>query len=379
MLKYLGKAGAFELTNCSNTSHEFSVLVMAPELDLQKNVGRKLTKRRKPLRASSVQYPERFKEGEDAQDDVTATNGKPAQYMNQSVFSMIAAAGSKTDFNARFEGESSDSEEDQESSILPAFVEERSANTSFEEHSAKHEATVPRGWSGRQQAKSAESEGPPLLPKLKLRTAKEKCYMSQSALLPPRESSSFRESPKGITPRDAPLMSKMLEAQAELVPSTPFAEINIASSKDSGAVGIEQGSVSLATRLMEIFSFERPEEVISGKGSNTTLTSLSLADGICRISMLAPAKRSIARLHVYHTKAHLFFWISAKEVGELVQIIRGAVLYTYTKPEYRRQVWLSVEERTTEPKVPPLLVYIERGCHVVLYRPLRSLFPKWEY
>ena len=92
---------------------------MAPEQDSGKRLGRKLLKKRKPQRGSSVQYPERLKVGEDVHEDVTAAKGMPAQQMNQSVFSMIAAAGSKVDFNARFEDESSDSEYENELSALP--------------------------------------------------------------------------------------------------------------------------------------------------------------------------------------------------------------------------------------------------------------------
>lgn len=92
---------------------------MAPEQDSGKKVGRKLIKKRKPQRSSSLQYPERLKVGNDEHEDVTAAKGMPAQQMNQSVFSMIAAAGSKVDFNARFEDGSSESEEETDPSSLP--------------------------------------------------------------------------------------------------------------------------------------------------------------------------------------------------------------------------------------------------------------------
>lgn len=92
---------------------------MALEQDSGKRLGRKLTKKRKPQRSSSLQYPERLNVGNDEHEDVTTAKGMPAQQMNQSVFSMIAAAGSKVDFNARFEDGSSDSEEETELSTLP--------------------------------------------------------------------------------------------------------------------------------------------------------------------------------------------------------------------------------------------------------------------
>src|SRR5437773_1129309 len=85
---------------------------MAPVDELKKRTSVKLSKKKRGPR-QSVDIPERFRDGEDAQDDVTAPRGNSAQYiMNQSVFSMIAAAGSKVDFHSRFDGDSSESEEE---------------------------------------------------------------------------------------------------------------------------------------------------------------------------------------------------------------------------------------------------------------------------
>ena len=243
---------------------------MAPDYDLHKMLGRKLTKKRKPLRASSVQYPARLKEGEDAQEDVTATKGEPAQHLNQSVFSMIAAAGSKVDFNARFEDEeSSDSDDEIQASASPGDGEEPSNHPRTQiqvdpQRDGNHLRTEP----SRPQGQSAEPRSLPSLPKLDLRTTKEKKYMSQSLRLPSSEVLSQRDSPVGVTPRDAPVMSMMLEARAELTPSTPLLD-----TKNAGVVDVDQdlpigkeAPTSLGTRLMEIFGFERPEEVVSGNG-----------------------------------------------------------------------------------------------------------------
>ena len=226
---------------------------MAPQEDLPKHVGRKLTKRRKPVRTSSVQYPDRLKEGDDLNEDVTAPKGQSGQYMNQSVFSMIAAAGSKVDFHARFEGESSDSEDDDQASSKPPVIEEQ--------WERRKDDSVTRLKSKRQQGKSVEGRGFRHLPKLNLKTIKEKNYMSQSVWLPSKNVSSEAESPKGVTPRDAPVMGKMLEAQATLNPSIPLSDIEERLPEDDKDVGSPTG---LRTRLMEIFGFESPEEVISG-------------------------------------------------------------------------------------------------------------------
>jgi hypothetical protein len=83
---------------------------MPSETDLKKRVGRKLTKKRREGHEATMNIPERFRDGDDADDDITAMPGNNP-YMNQSVFGMIAAAGSQVDFNARFDAQSSDEED----------------------------------------------------------------------------------------------------------------------------------------------------------------------------------------------------------------------------------------------------------------------------
>ena len=239
---------------------------MAPQHDLPKMVGRKLTKKRKPLRASSVQYPARLKEGEDAQEDVTAAKGEPAQHMNQSVFSMIAASGSKVDFNARFEEEeSSNSDDEPQASPITDEVEEHSnhphTRTKLDE---KHEGNISTGKPRRPWAESVEYRGLRSLPKLDLRTIKEQKYMSQSLCLPSSEDLNQYGSLTGVTPRDVPVMSMMLEAQAELSPPTSPMEIGNVRTEDSHFAVGEDVPTGLMVRLMEIFGFDKPEVVVSG-------------------------------------------------------------------------------------------------------------------
>ena len=238
---------------------------MAPEHDLYRMVGRKLTKSRKPLRASSVQYPARLNEGEDVQDDVTAAQGEPVRHMNQSLFSMIAAAGSKVDFNARFEEESSDSDDENQASLVSAHVEEQSNTTRTQKLFNKlHEDNLSSGDLVGPLGKSAEPTDLRSLPKLDLRTIEEKNYMSRSLHLQSSEVWREHDSPTGFTPRDAPVMSMMLEAEAELTPSTPLQDIKRTSVEDTQTNLGKEAPTSLRTRLMEIFGFERPEEVVSG-------------------------------------------------------------------------------------------------------------------
>jgi len=301
---------------------------MAPEHDVQKRVGRKLTKKRKPVRASSVQYPERLRVGDDAHEDVTAATDKPAQYMNQSLFSMIAAAGSKTDFHARFEGEGSDSEDDQEISTLPLTIEEQVATASTEEHLEKEdEEAVVKAKSARRQSKSAERRGLRPLPKLKLSTAREKNYMSQSILLPPKESLSLRESPKGVTPRDAPVMGKMLEAQAELSPAAQSSGINEGAPENLGLAEGKGGPASLATRLKEIFGFERPEEVISGVSNSRKATLWNFVDKFVEYPCWL-LQSVLLQGYLYITQKHICFfgYLPKKSVSCISRLLQQPTL-----------------------------------------------------
>ncbi|KAI4204739.1 MAG: hypothetical protein LQ346_001563 [Caloplaca aetnensis] len=230
----------------------------------EKRARRKLVKKNMPQRHASMHFPERLRYGDDAHDDVTAADGKPAQHMNQSIFSMIAAAGSKTNFHARFEDESSDSEDNHENAKDPAGVAARHTHISAHLLAGEgHEPTESRTEEGGKHAEAVGRRHPRIsLPRLKLKTQKERNYMSQSSYLPSvRHDSSF-ESPRQVTPRDAPVMSQMLAAQARLDPSLEVPEepqsvpaLHHTTSAD--------GSATIADRLMEIFGFEAPEEVIS--------------------------------------------------------------------------------------------------------------------
>ena len=236
---------------------------MHSERDSKERVRRKLTKRRKPQRHPSVQYPERLKEGEDAQEDVTAAKGKPAQYANQSVFSMIAAAGSKADFHSRFDDESSDSDEELQEGA-PGVKRHASTIPPSQRTLDQHEHVVDKAAQSRHSQKSHEPSLLPSLPKLNLKTIKDQKHASQSSLPLSPEQPSASESPRRATPRDAPVMSRMLEAEAQLDTSTELTGPKREILEDPEQVELGAGKSSLAKRLKEIFGFATAEEVISG-------------------------------------------------------------------------------------------------------------------
>jgi sterol 3beta-glucosyltransferase len=241
-----------------------NITTMPPEEGLKKRVGRKLTKRRKEGHQVTMEIPERFMDGDDAEEDCTAPKGQNV-YMNQSVFGMIAAAGSKVDFNARFEGQSSDDDDEsgepspQESSQAASQISSKTRQDSTSTKPEKHK----RKLSSHKLLRS--------LPQLSLRPSKSKRYADGQVPGSPLEGSTRDSSPQPESPSieitrttsRAPVMGQMLEAQAELSSRPSFdsrRSSDIQQRLDAG----ETEASSLAKRLMEIFQFEKPEEVIEG-------------------------------------------------------------------------------------------------------------------
>jgi sterol 3beta-glucosyltransferase len=243
---------------------------MAPvEEDLKKRVGRKLTKiNRHPHRMPSAHIPERLRHGDDEQEDVTApvagTRGSP-QYMNQSIFSMIAAAGSRTDFHARFD-ESSDSEDDDNQDRGRSQVKHASeVGTEGPRFDGSKSTILEKTPSEDKKDKGKLSQHRLIqaLPKLSLKSQKGKGMAPSRSRSPATDQISGNS--ESMTPEDAPMLGRMLTAQAELdanalsvdaLPPSEEAE-QMRRRTDSSPATL------LAVRLREIFEFEKPEKVIS--------------------------------------------------------------------------------------------------------------------
>jgi sterol 3beta-glucosyltransferase len=230
---------------------------MAPEGDNKKRLMRKLTKKRKEGHQVTMEIPEKFRDGDDADEDY-ATLAVGNAYMNQSVFGMIAAAGSQVDFNARFDAQSSDEEDD---SIEPPSRE--STGGLKVEKTRQDKTTKPE----KHRRKFSENRLLRSLPRLGSRS-KSKSKSSSPPHSPSSPASDFPSEP--VTPtiklprmasRDAPVMSRMLNAKAELAMRPSF---DMPRSDTEGGDNGKVGSSSLAKRLMEIFNFETPEDVIEG-------------------------------------------------------------------------------------------------------------------
>lgn len=233
---------------------------MAPEDELKKRVARKLTKRRNEGHQATMELPERFQDGDDADEDYTAPNA-----MNQSVFGMITAAvGPKVDFNARFDAQSSDEEDDSRKPTRQSS-ESHINNDSIDQRSGKSE---------RHRRKFSESK---LIRSFSRLGSKSKSKSSNTVAQGSRSRtpSPVRDSPQESTasdikspqfqPRDAPVMSRMLDAQAKLALRPSFDMPR--TSKDLTEIDEDEetSSTSLAKKLREIYKFETPEEVVEGK------------------------------------------------------------------------------------------------------------------
>jgi sterol 3beta-glucosyltransferase len=231
-------------------------VTMPPEAEIKKRIGRKLTKRRREGHQVTMEIPERFKDGDDADEDCTAPKGQNGVYMNQSVFGMIAAAGSQVDFNSRFDGVSSDDEEtpadnSSREGSADAGIKPRPDQTSALSKLEKH------------RRKFSENKIIRSLPHLGRRGSKSAKSPQRTASPAAPESPSIEVTP--TMARGPPVMSQMLEAQAELS-SRPSSDIPRRSENLEKLDTVEEPKASsLAIRLMEIFEFRNPEEVIEGQ------------------------------------------------------------------------------------------------------------------
>ena len=221
-------------------------------------------------RLLSRQLPDRLKDdGDDAQVDFTAPPGGSGprdghmHYMQQSIFSMIAAVGSRSDFHTRFD-ESSDSDEGTEEHphkgvsspvASPTAGVQSPVRTKEAGRSDEKSPSTPEE-RGRRHRRTISDHKP--LDRLNPKDGQGKACTSQTDSLqitPPRR-------PRSAIPRAAPVLSRMVEAQALLGTKTPTTERPEPQMEKSNEESQEQSASMLSTRLMEMFGFQRPEKVV---------------------------------------------------------------------------------------------------------------------
>lgn len=248
--------------------------MMPSQDDPKKRVARKLTKRRKEGHQVTMEIPKRFEDGDDAEEDCTAPKDK-SMMINQSVFGMIAAAGSQVDFNSRFEG--SDDEEEDETTPPEDNI------------SAPEDAVKPSRMSSDPGAsKASEKDHSPRLKLHRRKFSENKLLRSLSQLGPKGRSKTTplptvlsdsvtehqeQEAGKQIAEmaevdtthrlpsKGPPVMGQMLEARAEAAQRLSF-DSRRSGDRFDGADNASEND--LAKRLAEIFHFDRYETVIEG-------------------------------------------------------------------------------------------------------------------
>ncbi|KEY74708.1 hypothetical protein S7711_05459 [Stachybotrys chartarum IBT 7711] len=237
----------------------------AGENERLRRVANRLQKRKHQGSPQTPGLPEPLQDSdEDEADDGASSQGPPVFFnMNQSIFGLIAAAGSKVDFTNRFDGDSSSDDESPEPSVKPkpGLPQDLSQTTILEPPKKEKKHGHIRKISGSKLLKSL-----PSLPKRRSKSKREPSKLS-IPIEDPSESSDAPDipmppflPPNSERNRPPPVMSRMLEAKAEMA-SRPSFDIERFSGEHSRP-GVGGDSSLLAQRLMEIFEFDEPEKVI---------------------------------------------------------------------------------------------------------------------
>ena len=223
-----------------------------------------------------MDLPERLKDnGEDAEADVIQPAQGPQMFMNmnQSIFGLIAAASSTVDFNDRFEGQSSD-EEDAADDIKGKEREDVARTTVLASGSAAGKDKTGRHRTRRLSGQLLRSL--PHLPRLSTRSKRSsKLKESDSGADADADAdveassshSNELQSPNNAERegRRAPIMSRILEARAEMSSRSSFDLERVSGDYRRGdGDSDETGPSALSRKLKQIFEFEDFEEVVEG-------------------------------------------------------------------------------------------------------------------
>jgi len=232
---------------------------------------KKLQKKRPTEAPANMEMPERLRRGDDEEEDLTvAASQGPSMFvdMNQSIWGMIAAAGSRVDFNERLEASSEEDEDDETQPTSQTTVLKQKAAKGKRHH---------RKVSGHKLLRSL-----PALPRLTKKKERERSKLSleptaeASSEASDRHASSEDDSPAEDT-RLAPVMSRMLQAREEMA-SRPSFDLERVSGESSNDISeSDAGPSKLARKLKEIFEFDKPEEVIVGTSFPSSCPFLSLS------------------------------------------------------------------------------------------------------
>jgi sterol 3beta-glucosyltransferase len=240
-------------------------------------MARKLNKKRKDSRRESrgvsLDVPERFKYGDDAEEDVTAPKRNNTMSMNQSLFSMIARAGqqSQTDLGTMQEVDSGDSENEgkrkQSLRGLDGAARLSRLSSANDFHTPPEDLPDTVVEKGKHRRTLSENKLLKSLPKLKISSRKDARsegqrvdQMSSSQFLPPRPPP---DEPPTPSSEQTPKAKDKIAAGEDI-----YVEKGRTSGRKSrhgslAGLAKSKAPVPLAKRLQQIFEFEEVEEVIS--------------------------------------------------------------------------------------------------------------------
>lgn len=268
----------------------------APEdkQDKQRRVARKLTKKRKDERPYTMEIPKRLEEGDDVEEDCTAPRGVNGAMINQSVFGMIAAAGSQVDFGTRFEGSEDDDEGDENASAARDIVRRsrddgRLSGEQGVPGSSSGDAGTPSQEQSRDDKKSGlkakvasnkllrslshlghshrKHKSPSKLPTLLSESTSDASKSSKSSKAEHKEDMAEIDTSASLQAKGPPVMGQMLDAREQAANERPSFESrgSLDRLQESSLSSEGDAESNLAKRLMEIFQFDEPEKVIEGK------------------------------------------------------------------------------------------------------------------
>ena len=205
---------------------------------------RKLVKKRRDGSSPSATVPERpRKDAIDLDEDVLAPRTANAQFGNQSVFSMIAAVGSKTDFHAHLDDLSDSSDGDHAG---PAHGAESPASLGMVAADAALSSDGTLG-SGHQISRS--------LPSRSLRTDSRRRPLAEPV-------HHVLEYAMG----ESPAQRSSVDAEPRALPEFRTLDQDRREAVDRVRDAPLKPSTALPMRLKDIFELARPEEVVAGSG-----------------------------------------------------------------------------------------------------------------
>ncbi|PFH58692.1 hypothetical protein XA68_13347 [Ophiocordyceps unilateralis] len=223
--------------------------------------------RRRHEPSAAIELPEPLRESDS--DDETSPHDGPSSppahrglsvNMNQSILGLIAAAGSRVDFNERFHDASSDDDDD-------AHVHHRHVNVDPSRDLTQTVVVDPSAPRGRKKKHSSHRllKSLSTLPRLRSRSRRP----SPPSLDPELHADSSDEpgtahlavvvDDEGQDSRLAPVMSRMLQARADMS-NRPSFDLDRASVDPTRSDGDD--ATPLARRLKDMFGFDEYEQVI---------------------------------------------------------------------------------------------------------------------